>query len=259
MVQDEMSDKVVPFPRRREGAGKSDNSWIKHGFVARVVGSQMAAYRYLHPDHRILLVDGNAGDGLGVPQAQGDLFGSEPLSRPTPRLMTDLAAADGNADVCLCETDRRKRAALYSRFGHMLGVTVIADNCEAARALDNKHRYAIWLSDPCGPKGHGVQHMRTFAARLPCDFVVIFNERSTERIAATCQPNVAWQTSRRLYAPMLDPQWWLDGFRKRYLARSRLIQQSPNFGYRVMVISNYLADAARREPFTEIIERSNSA
>jgi hypothetical protein len=258
MVQDEMSAAVLSFPRRREGAGKSDNSWIKHGFVARVVSSQVAAYRYLHPSHRILLIDANAGDGLGVRKAQGDLFDGELLSRPTPQLLTELGATIGNADVCLCEKDKRKRAQLYAQFGRLPGVTIVADHAEVWRVIRSDHNYALWLSDPCGPKGHGVQDMLTVNRRVPTDFVVIFNETATDRIAHTNKPNVAWQTSRRLYVPMLDPQWWIDSFRKRYLARSRLIQQSPNFGYRVMVISNYLADAARREPFTEKIERSNN-
>ena len=253
-----MTAAVLSFPRRREGAGKSDNSWIKHGFVARIVSSQVAAYRYLHPSDRILLIDGNAGDGIGVCKAQGDLFEGELLSRPTPQLVTELGASIGNADVCLCESNRRKRAELFGRFGRMPGVTVIADNCEVWSVIRDQHRYALWLSDPCGPKGHGVQHMLTIDRRLPCDFVIVFNETSTDRIAHTTKPNVAWQTSRRLYAPMLDPQWWIDSFRKRYLARSRLIRQSPNFGYRVMVIANCLADAARREPFNEIIERRSN-
>jgi hypothetical protein len=246
MAQVEMSTAVL-------SAGKSDNSWIKHGFVARIVSSQVAAYRYLHPSDRILLIDGNAGDGIGIRNG----FEGELLSRPTPQLMTELGALVGNADVCLCESDKRKRAELFSRFGRMPGVTIIADNCEVRSVIRGEHRYALWLSDPCGPKGHGVQHMLKIDRRLPSDFIVIFNETSTGRIAHT--RDVAWQKSRCLYAPMLDPQWWFDSFRKRYLARSRLIRQSPNFGYRVMVISNYLADAARRDPFNEIIERSNHA
>jgi hypothetical protein len=249
---------VYYLPQRRE-RGKTENSWIKHDFAARVVASQLAAFRCLHPNDRMLLIDGNAGDGVGVPKRQGDLFEGETLSRPTPQLMIELAARVGNADVCLCEVNARKRASLYSRFGRVPGVIVVANNSEVWSAIRSDHRHGLWLSDPCGPKGHGVDHMRTIDRRLPCDFVVIFNETSTGRIACTHKPNLAWQKSRQLYAPMLEPQWWLDKLRKRYLARSRLIRQSSNFGYRVMIISNYLADAARREPFDEIIERGQHA
>lgn len=248
-------------PRRKgnRGAGCTRFSWVKHGLAYKIVVSQMMAYRVSHPDDRILLVDGNAGDGVGVPELkdQNDLFGHQTTSRPTAQMMVELANDDGNADVVLCEKDQKKRASLMHLFRDVI---VLENHSEAIRHIRPVHKYAIWLSDPCGASHHGVDHMVAFdrklrGNRLPCDFVVIFNEQFMDRLSGVHKPNKGWQTSKKLYLPMDDPQWWLQQTNKSVMARTVRFDGGPSFKYRVMLLSNYLGRAAQCRPFVEVIRR----
>jgi hypothetical protein len=246
--------------RAREGAGKSEFSWIKHNLLAKVVGGQVGAYRRLHPQHGMLLIDGNAGDGEGVPKMQGDLFDGVVLSQCTPLLLTESARHIGNADICLCDRDKKKRTLLRQQFPN---ATVVANHCDIASVIRDHHRYALWLSDPNGYADHGVSQMAEIARRVLCDFVVVLNIGALDRALNTKATGAtgagrACATMRDRYAGMDEPLWWLDRLNKRFLARSRLINQSPNFRYHVMVISNFLSDAARRDPFIDIFERNKA-
>jgi hypothetical protein len=236
----------------RRGAGYNDFSWVKHGLAYKVVASQMSAYRVSHPNDRILLIDGNAGDGIGVPELkdQRDLFGPT-FSRPTSQMMVELALADGNCDVILCEKDRKKRASLMHFFPEAI---VLENHSEAVNYIRAHHRYAIWMSDPCGASGHGVKHMVAVALRVLCDFVVVFNEQFVmRRLAGVKKPNIGWDTSKERYGWMAYDQEWLRETGKSQLAKTVLFDGGPNFKYRVMVLANYLGRAARRYPFVEFV------
>jgi len=217
--------------------------------AASAVGAQVAAFRRLFPDARMALIDGNAGDGVGVETGQADLFDGVRQSRPTPRLLADLARKH-NATLCLCECDRVKRKMLIEGFP---AATVVSSHREAAAFALKGFNYALWLSDPCGYAGHGVEHMRTVADIFHSDFIIILNELALERVrGARGSPH--WLPHQK-YTPMLQPSWWLQQLPKRYLARSPLINQSPGFHFRLLVASNFLTDGVKRMRKVEIITR----
>lgn len=249
----DIGDLFTSRKRRREGAGWSEHSWIKHDMAAKPVLGQAAAFRARFPDARILLIDANAGDGVGVEKRRPDLFDPTVVSRPSSQLMCELAERIGNATVVLCERDHNKRVALWHRYGAI--ATIVADHREIPCVVRPEHRYALWLSDPNGPSGHGIPHMRAVADRVLCDFVVIFNEGAVNRMRGT--QGDKWETSRARYGHMKDPQWWLEALNKQAMSRTRKIPQSQGFHFRVLVIANWFADAARRHPFIEVINREN--
>jgi len=242
------------FKRNREGAGYSERSWFKHRLDAKAVAGQVCAFRARYPGDRILLIDGNAGDGMGVVQTQSDLFDGDTLSQSTSQMLNELAEHVGGADVCLCDKDVRKRAILWQLYPQ---ATILADHRDIPHIVRPEHHYALWLSDPCGYAGHGVEYMRAVADRVLCDFVVNLNEHALRRVFKT--KGDKWDTHRVKYQGMTEPAWWLDKLGKRLMARTRLIRASSNFNFRVMVIANFLADAARRAPFVEIIEKGREA
>jgi hypothetical protein len=244
--------------RDKEKLGKSDHSWIKHGMAERVVGAQVGAYRYRFPDAKMLLIDGNAGDGFGVELQQFDLFDGVRKSKATPHILAELADAH-SCTLCLCEAKREKRRLLRGQFPEAL---IVASQCEAATfAVRGGYDYAMWLSDPCGYAGHGVEHMRRLTVPMSnnvqrimrSDFVIIFNEHAVNRVV-NVRHSPYWQTHQK-YAPMLQPAWWLQQLSKRYLARTPVIKQSNNFNFRLLVISDFITDGVKRLRNIEIIPR----
>jgi hypothetical protein len=242
----------TPKSRQREGAGKSDTSWIKHGLAGKAVSAQVAAFRRRFPTARMILVDGNAGDGEGVDVAQGDLFVGSHKSRPTPHLLSDLAKEHG-CTLMLCEQELRKRRLLVQAFPDAL---IVSDHAAAASyVIKEGFNYALWLSDPCGPKGQGVEHMRQVALRiLRSDFVIIFNEVGPHRFIGV-KHSPYWQKHQK-YVPMLQSEWWLEQIPKRNMARTQVIKQSSGFHFRLIVISDFLTDGVKRMRGIEITTRS---
>lgn len=233
--------------RTREGIGKSERSHIKHNLIKRVVGGQIGAYR-LKNKGRIVIIDGNAGDGQGVDLPQIDLFDSN-RSITTAELAVRIAEDVGNAEVILCDRNKERRTSLSGRFAD---VTILKDNALASDAIPPDCHYAIWISDPCGPAGHGVEAMRAVADRLRSDFVIAVNEGSIRRIAGT--DSELWSTSRERYAQMIEsPRWWADRLGRERLTRTPIINGASNFKYRIIVAANVLSDAARRKPFEEVL------
>jgi hypothetical protein len=236
--------------KHREGAGKSDHSWIKHDLAAKAVGAQIGAFRRLFPQARIILIDGNAGDGDGVELKQFDLFAGVQKSRSTAQLLCDLADEHG-ATLCLCERDRAKRHRLALLFP---AATIVANHAEAASLALTGFNYALWLSDPCGYAGHGVQHMRKVATQiLRSDYIIIMNELALKRVVGA-KGSAYWQPHQK-YTPMLTPAWWLGQLPKRFLARTPVINQSSGFHFRLMVVSNYITNGVKRLRDIEIIPR----
>ena len=235
--------------RDSERRGKSDRSWIKHDLFIKAVGAQVAAFRWRFPDAKMLLIDGNAGDGDGVPMRQLDWI-NDAQSRPTPQLLADLARKH-NATLCLCERNRAKRKLLAVRFP---GVNIVSSHAEAAKVALDGFNYVLWLSDPCGPAGHGVEHMRKVAMQvLRSDFVIALNEHTLERFVGAAH-SPFWKPHQK-YVPMADPTWWLGELPKRFLARTPIIKQSSNFRYRILVISDFVTDGVKRLRNIEIIRK----
>jgi hypothetical protein len=235
--------------KNREGAGKSQNSWIKHNFFAKVVAAQVAAaFRSRAAPSRAILIDGNAGDGGGVILNQADLFDGAVCSQSSAALLMRLGREYG-ATVCLCDKDIRKRETLFRLFP---SATIVESHAQIPRLAQN-YNYALWLSDPCGPAGHGMEYMRAVAnSILRSDFVIAFNEGSVTRMLGT---KSGWDTHCTKYGPMMDPQWWISQLGKRYLARTPIIKQSEAFRFRLLVASHYLADAILRIQNVEIIRK----
>ena len=230
-------------------SGKTPNSWLKHDYANRLVHSQVYAYRANHSHNRILLIDGNAGDGLGAPRPQYDLFNGEQLSQTTSQVLCGISRRVGNCDVVLCDKDREKREQLMTHFPRV----PIVERHSDIISFVNGHKYVLWLSDPCGPRGHGPEYMAQVARLAPLsDFVIMFNEGAVRRIMGT--QSSCWQTSRENYGPLLEPRWWLHKLNKRFFVRTdRVIQASSGFRYRVLLVSNFIADQVKRGGF-EIID-----
>jgi hypothetical protein len=230
--------------------GFTDHSWIKHDMADKAVSAQVGAFRRLFPTARMLLIDGNAGDGNGVALNQFDLFSGVRTSRSTAMLLHDLAHRH-NATLCLCERDRAKRHRLSLQFPD---AAILDDHARAAEFALTGFNYCLWLSDPCGYAGHGTEHMRKIATQiLRSDFVIVMNELALRRVAGVAG-SPYWQTHQK-YTPMLAPTWWLRELPKRFLARTPVVKQSTGFHYRLMVVTNYLTDGVRRIHNLEIIPR----
>lgn len=229
--------------RDRENAGKSARSHEKHGLIRKAVQGQVFAFHTLSKGRgRILLIDGNAGDGEGVPEDQADLFGDNP-SCATAELMVTIGHSRANIDVVLCEKNPAKRSKLIDRFPN---ITIIPDHKDAPDCVTRFHIYALWLSDPCGPAEQGIEPMSELAKRIKSDFVATFNEGFLIRLKGT---KAGWETSKELYLPRERPEWWMTTLQRRHMARTRLIKGSESFHYRVLVISNFLTDPVKRRPF----------
>lgn len=245
----------APPPKRnrnREGAIKSENSHIKHGLFRQVTDGQVAAFlSFLNRlrGKRALLIDGNGGDGVGVEKLQRDLLDPDlDLSMTTPALLLRWKQRSNLVDVLICEKNKAHRENLTRLFPD---ATIIGDHAEAVNYVRSEHGYALWESDPCGPKDHGVEAMRAIAERIPAsDFVIAFNDGATKRIEGTSSH--LWSKARDLYTPMRAPIWWADQLGRSHVACTPLQEGSNNFRYRVLVVSNYLSSAAKRKPFEVI-------
>jgi hypothetical protein len=187
---------------------------------------------------------------------QLDLLEGVQISKPTPRMLDELAKRH-DCTLCLCEAKRMKRQLLKEQFPEAI---IVATHSEAASlAIRGNYDYALWLSDPCGYAGHGVEHMRRLTMPvvrkvqriMRSDFVIIFNEHAVKRVIGASH-SVYWQPHQK-YAPMLDPQWWLQQLSKRYLARTPIINQSSGFHFRLLVASDFLSDGVKRLHKVEII------
>jgi hypothetical protein len=201
----------------------------------------------------MILIDGNAGDGEGSPIPQPYPFENDRIkrevSRPTPQLLSELADKV-NATLCLCETIKKKRDLLKARFPK---AHVFSNHKEMVKfVIKQRPDYIFWLSDPSGPRGQGMKYMRIIAISFPrSDFLIILNVHGCHRIRGTKHPRL--ERARRDYLPMLEPDWW-----RRQLGKSRLLYTSPNrtsnnFGYQLILATNYICDGARRQPDKTII------
>lgn len=166
--------------RDREDAGKSKRSHRKHTLLSSAVGGQVSAFRAKHHG-RILLIDGNAGDGEGVQQDQLDMFGENP-SCATAEYLVKLAKGMQDVDVLLCEVDRNKRIELAAKFP---SAKIIVNHNTAPNYVTRDHIYVLWLSDPCGPAEQGIEPMASVASMIRSDFVLTFNEGFLHRLAGT--------------------------------------------------------------------------
>ena len=243
--------------RRRENAGVSPNSWKKHGLIGRAAQGQACAYRYTHPAARCLIVDMHAGDGAGVPIPQLDLFEDRP-SFATAELARRLAQTIGNTDVILCEIDADKRQHLAEQFPE---TTILADHAQVPDLIRPEYHWALIFNDPCGYASHGITTMEILASLLPIDWVIAFNEGALGRLygvqANGTGPEHPFVTrvreAKATYQWMLEPTKWAHLVGSRQMARSKLIQGSSSFRYRILVMSHTLSQTLRPPTWEKIL------
>lgn len=232
--------------RDREDAGKSPQSWKKHTLIRSAL-AQFHAFRISHPKARCVFIDMNAGDaeGVAIMQDQSTFdFIEPPISTPT----AELAVRSG-VDVILCEKNRKKRARLQERFGHVPGVRIIGDHAGVLMLIAG-YDYALVLSDPCGPAGHGEETLAAISRAIPhVDFIIALNVGAVGRINGTHQSEADVGRPGKSNATSRGRHWWKDdpiAWRKRLgrrmvaVTRGPPVRISPSFGLQVLVISNYL-------------------
>jgi hypothetical protein len=243
--------------RQRDNAGASPASWKKHRLLWRAASGQAHAYRRTHPHARCLIIDMHAADGAGVPMPQLELFGPPP-TYPTPLLATRLAATIGNTDVVLCEQKRQARRALAQQFP---GALLLADHAELLSVLRPEHRWALVLNDPCGYADHGIEVLQRLTCRVRLDTLIAFNEAALRRLMgmeeSPAKPDTPFvakvRALRPKYAWMAHPINWARALAARQMAQSVLIKGSPNFHYRIFVLSHTLSQTLRPPTWERVL------
>lgn len=213
---------------------------------------QAYSYHVKHPQQPWLLVDMHAGDGMGVPNPQFDLFQTN-HSMSTPAMAIKLAQNIGNGTVILCEKQQDLRAKLSTAYptAHMCG-----NNTHVLPMILPHHTWALIINDPNGYAGHSIATMQQIAGTIASDFVIVFNEGALERLCGM-NDSIDWshmlhgtfisniRNAKKQYAWMLEPQNWGKKLTRRYVARSIRKNASSGFRYRILVVSNFLSQVIR--------------
>jgi len=238
----------------RTNAGKSEKSYVKHHEIVRASGSMIAKYRHFHPNAQCVVVDGNAGDGIGVEAQQPDFF-YPAKSESTAELSVRLASLH-DCDVVLCEKDRKKRAVLFEKFGNMPRVHIFADNALAVPFLEGRrYDYALVICDPCGAAGLNPEYFLKKVVRIipRADYVIILNIAYLKRLKGTEKGGTkAFATHRAQHLPMIIPRYWTDLLNKTRMAQTITpVYQTNGFVWVMIIVSDYLSDTVLRHPFKE--------
>ena len=237
--------------RDKENVGKTTHSWFKQGMFAINAQAQAFTFRVRNPRARMLLIDANSGDGIGVPKPY-DLFHNEDIADSTAGMLADLARVT-RADLALCEKMKSRRLTLMHRFKDVIVLAKHEDIPEHVRA--NAYDYILWVSDTCGYSQHGLPQMREVASLCKnTDFIVALNVGALTRLLGVSPKNPFWRIHHAKWHPekMIDPLWWRNTLGKRYVAASKIFHQSSNFNFQILVLSNNLSLASRQPPFSII-------
>lgn len=258
--------------RLRDGAGKSENSWQKHEILKKVINSYAGVARHFKYGTG-LAIDMHAGDAKGVPHPQGDFFRITE-STTSPAILYQIAQEHQNFDILLCELLKNRRDSLSQAFPH---ARILKDHSLAAdylKLLNKLPSWAIVVNDPCGHGKHGIDHMEAIGKILRrVDFVIVHPYGSLCQHLAV-DPNVKDTDNalvRRVRETIIDYEWmrdekaidrdgnklpsieWADRLNRKHLACTRVINASPRFRYRVIVVSNFLTDAIKRDKLFQVI------
>lgn len=238
--------------QNRAGAGFSENSWKKHEVVKQAATGQLAMARIVFPAARMVIIDGNAGEGMGVEPAQRDLF-MDVRSESTPELAVRLGQ-DFQCEVILCEKRSERRLKLIERFGRETFVTILDDHSKAPKLVSERgYQYSLAISDPCGPAGHGVEQFLQQISRIVkrADFISILNMKFLFRLDGVMKPNPGWDKSKERYSPMRHASYWMQVLGRRRASQTETINSSSGFAWRMFVVANHLSSAVKRAPFQE--------
>jgi hypothetical protein len=243
----------------RAGAGFSPNSYRKHRRMELLIASQAHAYRVTHPRARILLIDTNAGDGHGVREPQMNFFEDE-VSQPSPLVLADLYGQIGAAGLIVCEQNRKRRESLEIELKRQVPqAVVLADNRDLIGMTFEAFDWALVVSDPCGysqrnGKGHPLEVLQYIMGRVSSDAILTFNRGALARhLAVGDEPGpydneriTAVRKTRHEYEWMDELSAWASRLGRRRAARSRVVSQSSNYKFQLIVVANYLADRIQR-------------
>lgn len=247
--------------RSKDRAGKSSRSDAKHRLFKIAAEGQLAVLR--RRGARGAIIDMTAGDGAGVPCAQPDLFLGAIDSLSTPELAISIARRCSDCAVFLCERLRERRLMLASKFGD--GIVFAKHSDMLDRLCWKELDWVIVFDDPCGPSDHDVDTMYEISKRVPkADFISAFNAGwITTRLAGmrdsaddsqhkNAHMIEGLRKKKELYFEMLKPEWWTKAIGRKRISRTSLLHGSNNFNYHIQVVSDYLSDAVRRRPFSEL-------
>lgn len=238
-----------------KGVGRSQGTFKKHVLIRTACEGQVFAFLVKHPESNILLIDGNAGDGLGAKRPQGSFFddnASIPTSEILVRLAKKIKDRCGRVNVLLCERKPEARVSLERRFSGVPNVMILKNHDKAPRYIRGCD-YVLWISDPNGPSDQGVEAMRACANIQPkTDFVIVFNKHSLHAICGTDKARKASNGYHEKYSWMYN---WEDGMParsewcrrlgKKKFACTRSILGGGRFYYHILVVTNHLSKLSR--------------
>lgn len=263
--------KLKKRKRFKGNVGRSDVTHIKHQLIETVVSAHVAVLVKKFGTNGTIL-DMNAGDGEGTEKPQMDLFGDNPSC--TTAELTARTAEKVGAQAILCEKNAKQREILKRRFPYAM---TISNHKNAVGHIVENCKWIVVISDPNGPKDHGIEIMQQISLTIPqSDFIVVFNENSTGRILGvkdwseeteindskhnnSSQINglrkkkICYQWMMNADRSMPNFTGWRVKLGKNRISSTNLIKASRGFHYRIMVISNFLTDAATRGRFREVI------
>lgn len=245
--------------RDRTGAGVSPNSYRKHRWLQRLILTQANAYHCKHPQSRILLIDTNSGDGHGVREPQLS-FWEEEVSRPSPLVLADVYREMGATGLIVCERMAERRESLHRELSALVPTALVLDDNRHLMDIDFlSYDWALIVSDPCGysqrnGKGHPIQVLQHIMSRMKSDAIITFNRGALARHLAVADevgpndnPSISGvRKSKGNYLWMDSPEEWRKILGRRIAARSRIIPQSSNYKFQLIVVANYLADHITR-------------
>lgn len=243
---------------------KTKESYRKHGQVGRAVAQRLISMVKRLKPQRILLIDGNAGDGHGV-GVPGRLLTSETTAHILIRQAIHYRTLGYNVDVILCEKKRINRKSLEHYLRQWCPylddfVRIIGDHHHVIEHIHHSYDYVVWLSDPAGYSHHGEfsgngEHpprphespMFRLTHIVPhCDFFILFNETTLTSTKSEGKSHgkqrsllaLANYRKTRVRRIMLRKSYFADVLELPYLARQvNLQKQSPRFGYRIILVS----------------------
>lgn len=244
---------------------KTQESYRKHGQVGRALTQRLRAIVKRLKPIRILLIDGNAGDGRGV-YVPGNLQPSNTTAHLLIEQALDYRKCGIVVDVILCEKNRKRRKFLeydLRRWCSQLDefVQFIGDHKGVIEHIHHNYDYVLWLSDPNGYAHHGEFSANGEHPFMPhespmfrlahmvehCDFLILFNATTLEAIESEGKSSgkkgsdsaLAAYRKARARRIMLKKSYFADVLELPYLAGQVNIQkQSPRFGYRILLVSS---------------------
>lgn len=225
----------------KDGAGKSAASYEKHRAIRLLAQQRMAIFRMKYWHAPGVIIDMHAGDGVGVPIPELDLF-EPPTSEATAELAVRLAGQHPCCGVILCEKKPERRAALAARFGRAV---IIGNN---AMLLDQGLRRFSWgiiMIDPTGPADAALEIAAHVSSCIRVsDFITTINAGAIKRCLGLGD-EVPGAAKAHAYADQLDPLTWCVKLSKREFAWSKRTVGANGFIAHIALFTNMLGNISK--------------